>query len=74
VKRVNGPLTIDTIAAMLAEELRRLPCRVDHAKEPCKKCEALALYAAHVSIVQTPKVAAQAALRAVADQPGERHD
>jgi hypothetical protein len=27
-----------------------------------------------VPIVQTPEVAAQAALRAVADQPGERHD
>jgi hypothetical protein len=67
-------LTIETIAAMLAEELRRLPCRVDHSKERCKKCEALALHAAHVAIIQSPKLAANAALRAAADNPGERHD
>jgi hypothetical protein len=55
VEEAEVNLTIETIAAMLAEELRRLPCRVDHSKERCKKCEALALYNAHIAIVQRPR-------------------
>jgi hypothetical protein len=37
-------MTIDTIAAMMADELRRLPCRVNHEKEPCARCDSLALH------------------------------
>lgn len=69
--------TFDAIAARLAAELRRLPCR---SREKCEHCAALAEYDQYVArraIVQTPAVAAEQvrkALRAAADHPGERHD
>lgn len=51
------------IARLAIAELRRLPCRVDHDKGPCPKCDVIALWEAHQRIVQTPQVAAEMAKR-----------
>lgn len=68
-------VTLQTIATLLAEELLRGHCRTSHKTgEPCKRCDALALFYAHVPVVQIQKARAQAALMAVADRPGERSD
>lgn len=49
-------MTLAEIAEKMAAELRRLPCRVDHDKEPCQKCDVLALHDAFIRIVQVPGV------------------
>jgi hypothetical protein len=61
--------TIREVAEKLAAALRMMPCTcievgswplfnaetTTHKPKTCAKCEALALYDAHVSIVQEPK-------------------
>lgn len=45
-------IELERITAELADELLRLPCRVDHDKEPCKKCDGLARWNCYCQIVQ----------------------
>lgn len=58
--------SIDDLAAEMADELRRLPCR---RTRNCVHCALIREHEAHVE-----RMKASQALRAVADNPGERHD
>lgn len=53
---------------------KNLDLKVVHQCSPCKRLAEYDLAVANEAIVQTPMVAAKAALRAVADLAGERHD
>jgi hypothetical protein len=44
---------LPAFVSALADELRRLPCRVDHDKQQCKKCQALAEYDAFIRQSET---------------------
>jgi hypothetical protein len=53
-------MTLPPFVAAMAEELRRLPCRVDHDKAECKRCTAIKAHDEYVKayreIVQVPGV------------------
>ncbi|HZO14116.1 MAG TPA: hypothetical protein VFB62_12680 [Polyangiaceae bacterium] len=57
---------LEELASDMADELRRLPCRRS------RNCIHCALIREHEEHVERAK--ASQALRAVADNPGERHD